>query len=444
MQSPDGGMLIALNLNEKHDVICWLRLNFDAQHLNLSFIRINLFLKEGEMFKGINKLLYVLAVFLMVVPLVSCSGGESGTAGGTTGTLELRLTDAKGDYQNVWVTIKEILVHQAADEVDDEDPGWLSVLTFPTGEVIDLTTLEDGQIMDLGVAELEAGQYNQMRLILAEDAVAPHFFANYVVIEGDEEEEYVIGEEGKYYTIEKLKVPSGFQTGVKIVKGFEIIADGATALILDFDAKKSVVQAGKSGQWLLKPTIKVLDTVDNSVSGTVDAGETNWLEDVSVSAQIYLLGTPDLKDEVTVAGSDASDNLGDYFMYLPPGTYNIVAAEAGYAPFCQEVDATGFFDHRGIDFTLVEAATETATGIVTGLADGAFATLSFRQTLDCENGADDVQVEVLSVNIAVNNSYDELLSEGDYQLVVSAENETTLEFLFTVVDGVPIVLDIGF
>ena len=93
---------------------------------------------------------------------------------------------------------------------------------------------------------------------------------------------------------------------------------------------------------------------------------------------------------------------------------------------------------------MVEAATETATGIVTGLADGAFATLSFRQTLDCENGADDVQVEVLSVNIAVNNSYDELLSEGDYQLVVSAENETTLEFLFTVVDGVPIVLDIGF
>ena len=48
MQSPCGGMLIALNLYEKHDVICWLRLNFDAQHLNLSFIRINLFLMEGS------------------------------------------------------------------------------------------------------------------------------------------------------------------------------------------------------------------------------------------------------------------------------------------------------------------------------------------------------------------------------------------------------------
>ena len=125
--------------------------------------------------KLFNRLIYVCAVLLMLIPLVSCSGGgggASGAAGGTTGTLSIGLTDAPGDYQNVWVTIKEILVHQAAGEVGDEDAGWISVLSFSTGEVIDLTTLEDGQIMDLGVAELEAGQYNQMRLILAEDAVA--------------------------------------------------------------------------------------------------------------------------------------------------------------------------------------------------------------------------------------------------------------------------------
>jgi hypothetical protein len=34
---------------------------------------------------------------------------------------------------------------------------------------------------------------------------------------------------------------------------------------LDFDASRSIVKAGSSGKWLLKPTIKVLDTEEYSV-----------------------------------------------------------------------------------------------------------------------------------------------------------------------------------
>ena len=378
-------------------------------------------------------------IFLLAVTLVSCGGGSGG--GGTTG-LRIGLTDAPGDYMHVFVTINEIQVHQSAGEVGDDDPGWLTVLT--PGKTYDLKALQNGVITNLGLTELvAAGHYTQMRLILAGEAIPPHPFANYVVIDGDQEEEYVIGQEGAY-SVEELKVPSGLQTGIKIVQGVDIVSGEVTDVILDFDANRSVVQAGKSGKWILKPTIKVLETVNNSVSGTVDAGEDNWLENISVSAQKYDAGAADLKDAVTVAGSSASNILGDYFMYLPPDTYNIVAAGAGYLPYCQEIDATVFGPHPGVDFTLTGAAVGSVTGTVTGLADGAFATLSFRQTVDCENGGTGVQVEILSRNIAAGSSYDVSLSAGNYQLVVSAADKTTLQYPVAVADGVPTTQDISF
>ena len=407
-----------------------------------------------------NRFVYVCAVFLMFVPLVSCSGGGSSGGGGTTGTLELRLTDGAGDYQNVFVTIKEILVHQAAGEAGDDDPGWIPVVTFVTeevsGKVFDLTTLENGEITDLGVAELEAGQYNQMRLILAEDPVAPHFSANYVVIEGEEEEEYVIGEEGEYYTIEELKVPSGFQTGVKIVRGFEIIADGATALILDFDAQKSVVKAGKSGKWLLKPTIKVLDTVNNSISGEVEEevaeGVYEFLENVVVSAQLYTAPPSeppplewDREDEVAVIGSDITDILGDYTIYIAPGTYNVVATLEGYFPKCQVVVAEpGYLDYDENDFILEKVAVEalwTVSGVVsfdTTEVDEPLATLSIRQKNvvwgegDC---VDNISIELAEVNRAEGDEYSIDLPNGSYQIVAWADGEETLVIDFDVVDA---------
>ncbi|MCK7490916.1 MAG: DUF4382 domain-containing protein [Comamonadaceae bacterium] len=52
-----------------------------------------------------------------------------------------------------------------------------------------------------------------------------HPFANYVI---DDSNDY-----------HELKIPSGFQTGVKIVQGFEINENRTTELLLDFDASRS-------------------------------------------------------------------------------------------------------------------------------------------------------------------------------------------------------------
>ena len=111
-----------------------------------------------------------------------------------------------------------------------------------------------------------------------------------------------------------------------------------------------------------------------------------------------------------------------------------------YATACQEVAATDYTNHDGIDFALTGSDMGPVTGNVTG-PEGGLATLSFRQTIDCGSG--DVQVEVLSDNIVFGNSYDVTLPVGDYQLVVSY-GPTTQEFNPVSVSTVGATQDVSF
>ena len=86
-----------------------------------------------------------------------------------------------------------------------------------------------------------------------------HPYANYVIIDKDPNDAIDP-------VSHELKVPSGDKTGVKIVGGYFISANQTTELILDFDACRSVVQAGNSGQWHLKPTIKLGEQQDTRLS----------------------------------------------------------------------------------------------------------------------------------------------------------------------------------
>lgn len=353
--------------------------------------------------KILNMMKYISVLLLMVTPLISCSG--SGDGG--TGTLGVGLTDAPGDYLHVFVTIDEVQVKKQG--ANEGESGWTTVLIPSPQKTFDLLELQNGVIADLGIAELGAGQYNQMRLILGTDPDDPdvHPYANYLVIEGEEGEDPVEVQ---------LKVPSGLQTGIKIVHGFTIVADGATEIILDFDANKSIVEAGESGNWLLKPTIKVLETLNNSVSGIVDP------PGARVSAQLYDANAIPL-DQVKIEGATTSDENGVYLIYLPPNTYNIVATLSGYFPDCQVVAATpGYQNYTAEDIVLTEAETTgTVTGTVTGVATADF---SIRKTIDCGSG--DVMIEVASVTVADGATSNQItLPAGTYEVVVSAEGEET-------------------
>ena len=204
-----------------------------------------------------KKLKWGLSVVLSVavISLVGCSGGGSGStavSGGETGTLSLSLTDtATGEYRAVYVTIQEVSVHQAetdAEEEKERENGWVTVAE--PNRTYNLLKLINGVLEPLGIEQLKAGHYTQMRLVLGETPDdepnilnQDHPYPNYIIYDDDQD------------TVQELKVPSGYKTGIKMVHGFDIMADQTTDLILDFDASRSVVTAGSSGQLLLKPTI---------------------------------------------------------------------------------------------------------------------------------------------------------------------------------------------
>ena len=398
------------------------------------------------------KLFTGVALFLLVaMVLVSCSGGGSGTVGSSgdsdiggayLGTLSLGLTDGpppRNSYDAIYVTIKEI-------RVGHMENGWVTLngpdLHLP--QTFNLLELVNGVIADLGAVELEAGYYNQMRLILGKEPAdalnilgEQHEYANYLILKGDDEQI-------------PLKVPSGYQTGIKLVKGFNIEHQGSTELVLDFDANKSIVKAGKSGKWLLKPTIKVIESISYSVEGFVEDNQDNRLAEADVSAQIYDSGVPDPKDEVTVAASSKTNDNGYYFIYLPfyQKKFNIVTTMDEYLPACQVLDAneTGIQGYV-MDFALTPAeATGTFIGSAIGLESPDDTALFSIRLDDASCG----MIEVASRS-AVNtteepvNYFDPItLPVGTYEVVVSAEGEVTRVLSIQIAADTETVLDVFF
>ncbi|UCF93067.1 MAG: DUF4382 domain-containing protein [Desulfobacterales bacterium] len=389
------------------------------------------------------KALKLSCLFFSLGTLLIFAGCDGGGSSGSppTGNLSLSLTDASSDqYQAVYVTIDEVQVHISGDDGDDRN--W-QVVASPR-KTFNLLELVNGVREELGIAELQAGQYTQMRLIIGEtpdDGInlfsQSHPFANYIVDPND--------------TTHELKVPSGLQTGIKIVQGFEISAAQTTELILDFNAADSVVQAGNSGQWLLKPTIKVLETKEHSIiTGIVtdDAADPVGIEGVLVSVQVSDPEAQDAQDNVLVQTATLTDENGEYSIFVRPGTYNLVFAKDGFGTDCAKVVAEAASTVVQ-DVTLFAAPAQgTVSGdvFITGATEEQHVTLSFRQTAQCDvdDGSGAVLIEVKSLNIANISSYTVSLPAGAYSLVASTFGEDTQVFDLVVDDQLETEQSINF
>jgi hypothetical protein len=250
-----------------------------------------------------------------------------------------------------------------------------------------------------------------MRLILANTPDSStnilensHPYANYLITQTDESI--------------KLKVPSGFQTGIKLVHPFNIVSGSTVGLIIDFDAGRSVVKAGKSGKWLLKPTIKIIDTLNNAtLTGNVTDGSAG-LAGVTVSAQIYNASAATEADKVVTVASTLTDENGNYMIYLPPGTYNIVAVADGFTtsskPLLSFEYGTVYTDNFTLTASTMGGITVELT--LTTAAPDEVATVEFRQP---SPGDATQQISVKSVNYAATGSYTVNLPDGAYDVVAT-------------------------
>jgi len=372
-----------------------------------------------------RKFCYFLFAIVMLVALTACGGGGGSDSSGGSGSLSLSLTDASSsDYKAVVVTVDEIQVHVQGNGNSPND--WKSVDMPISPLTVNLLELVNGVREDLGLVDLQAGSYTQMRLIIG-DSPNPDTlpFANYVITNTDPTE------------IHELKIPSGDKSGFKIVQGFTIAADQNTELILDFDACRSVVQAGNSGQWLLKPTVKVRNTADYAIiEGRVtdDTPSAMGLNGVMVTVQKYDGTAIDSKDKVMVvaatltdslkteAGEEIADTEGNFSIFVEPLAdgehYYLVAYTADKIPDFLIIEELAEGEVKtDQDLILSETASETVTGSVTinGVNNTEYyATLSFRQAVP-----DDEMIEIKAINVLNTTTYFEDLPADLYTLVAS-------------------------
>ncbi len=239
--------------------------------------------------------------------LAACGGGGGGSSvAAGDGTLRVALTDAPScGYDHVYVTIEKVRVNQSATAAD-ADGGWTD-LTLSPARRVDLLSLTNGVLEELGTMPLAAGNYSQVRLVLASNTTTgTGTMANSVMPTGGAET--------------PLSTPSAQQSGLKLQAHFEVQAGQMADLVLDFDACKSIVKAGNSGRYNLKPVISVVPRIVSGIQGYVTT--TLSLSSTTIAAQ---------QDGVTIRAT-APDATGRFSIpYLTTGTYTLVIASDGHA-----------------------------------------------------------------------------------------------------------------
>jgi len=156
-----------------------------------------------------------------------------------TGTLELYLTDAPIDANNVtgvYITINEIQCHLGNQ--------WITCEEFVGNQTYNLLELTGGNITLLGEFILPAGNYTQIRFMLdiPEKGLPPTNPGCYIKFADN--------------STEPLFAPSGNTTGYKAIGRFEVPVNGTVEVTADFDVREAVVVAHSS--YILKPTIKLI------------------------------------------------------------------------------------------------------------------------------------------------------------------------------------------
>ena len=170
-------------------------------------------------------------LFLAAVAVTFFIGCSNDDSDEKTARLMVRMTDAPGDYDAVFVDVTDVMIKASATAGEEE--GWVSVGNVQKG-VYDLLELTGGVTELIANSQVPAGFYTQMRLVLGNN--------NSVIINGE---------------TQPLSTPSAQQSGLKLQLNQELEAGEEYEFLLDFDVDRSIVSAGSAGGFILKPVIRM-------------------------------------------------------------------------------------------------------------------------------------------------------------------------------------------
>jgi hypothetical protein len=170
--------------------------------------------------------------------LAGCGGGGNSDA---TGIISFSMTDAPVDEADM------VVIAMTEFEFKPVDGPSFRVPVTAAGRQLNLLDFTNGKnAMIIDEEEVPAGEYEWLRIFF-------DMGASYVRLEAD----------GATYP---LFMPSGAQTGYKLVSGFTVPVNRAVSYILDFDLRKSLIAPrglrGPSGEprtFLLKPAVRIMN-----------------------------------------------------------------------------------------------------------------------------------------------------------------------------------------
>jgi hypothetical protein len=267
-----------------------------------------------------TKVLSLIAIFTAFT-LFSCDTESTGK-----GSASFYLTDGPIEAENVTA----VVITFTNVEVSGPD-GWTIIKEYDTAQSINLLDLQNGETFFIDEAELTSGAYGQVRLGLLDNEDA-----------NDPQNSYISFDDSSRVA---LTIPSGNQSGYKVVGGFTIPDGGVTAVTIDFDVRKSVVETG-SGKYILKPTLRLIENADvAAINGTITTELTNRFVVYAYENDTYDISeTEEDADGIKFANAVTSANVkedGTFMLsFLEAGTYDIYVVAYNTEGDLLEISAT--------------------------------------------------------------------------------------------------------
>ncbi|TMQ68334.1 MAG: DUF4382 domain-containing protein [Candidatus Eisenbacteria bacterium] len=229
-----------------------------------------------------TRLIAALAAAAALAAVAGCSKNDDQIAA-TTGHVNVVLTDDPAVYDKVNLVVTGVAIHRG----DSDTTAWETLRSDST--TIDLLTLQNGATLQLATADAPAAHYTQIRLLLGAGST--------IVVDG---------------VTHPLVIPSGQQTGLKIVGGFDVPPGGTVELTLDFDASRSIIVTG-NGTYILRPVVRMIVN-RGSTAGSI----TGRIVPDSLGASVYAISGAD-----TVQTARAQTNGQFTLSTLIAGTYTV-------------------------------------------------------------------------------------------------------------------------
>jgi hypothetical protein len=287
------------------------------------------------------------APLVAFVTLVIAGCGGSDSAG--TGTLKLSVSDAPVDGAQA-VVVKFTGVELTGNGGSPVD------ITFPEPKTIDLLAQSGTASAVLFNQPIAAGSYGQIRLM--------------VVADGDPANSYITLSDGSMHG---LLIPSGAETGLKLVSGFMVPSSGVVDYTVDFDLRKAVTcPPGQAPACILKPALRL---VDNTSVGNIQGSVSNLLVPNGCTPGVYLYSgavtSPEDMNSAAATG-DMNQPLASkvpvatsqppyyyQFTFLQPGTYTIAFTCKAAQDNPDQADSTVTFSP--VKTGIMVSANQTAT-----------------------------------------------------------------------------------